>query len=66
MKSSNKVVTSKNGSLDSNAGAAKEFKPGVYSLKSNPLNINNNQSQVMDLGLGTSRGGDKYKGTQGK
>jgi|HubBroStandDraft_2_1064218.scaffolds.fasta_scaffold42642_4 hypothetical protein len=66
MKKGNKVVTSNNGSLDSNAGAAKMFKPGVYSLKSNPVDVNNNQSQVMDLGLGTSRGGDKYKGTQGK
>lgn len=62
----NKVVTSRGGSLDSNAGAAKQFKPGVYSLKSNPVDVNRNQSQVMDLGLGTQCGGDKYKGTQGK
>lgn len=63
-KSSNKLMTGKGGSVDSNMGAAKQFKPGVYSLKSNPVNVNHNQSQVMDLGLGTSRGGNKFKGTQ--
>lgn len=63
-KSRNCITTGKGGSLDSNAGPAKEFKPGVYSLKSNPVNVGKNQSQVMDLGLGTSRGGNRHKGTQ--
>ena len=65
-KSKNGLVTSKGGSLSSRAGAAEQFKPGVYSLKSDPVNVNSNVSQVMELSLGTKTGGDKLGKLQGK
>lgn len=57
-KGKNGLVTGKGGSLSSRAGGAMEFKPGVYSKKSDPVNVNSSNSQVMELGMGTSRGGD--------
>jgi hypothetical protein len=62
----NGLVVGSGGNLSSRAGAAEKFTPGVYSLKSNPINVNSNRSEVRDLGMGTSRGGDKLGNMQGK
>lgn len=58
-KGKNGLVTSKGGSLSSRAGAAMEFRPGVYSKKSDPVNVNTTNSQVMPLDMGTPCGGDR-------
>lgn len=65
-KGKNGLVTGRGGSLSSRAGAAEQFKPGVYSLKSDPVNVNSNRSQVMDLALGTKTGGDALGSLQGR
>ena len=66
MKGKNGVVVGKGGNLSSRAGAAEKFTPGVYSLKSNPVNVNSNRSEVKSLDMGSSCGGDRLGNLQGK
>jgi hypothetical protein len=63
MKHSNKLHTGKNGNVTSSHAG---FTPSVYSLKSNPVNVGRNSSQVLDASLGTKMGGNKLGHNQGK
>ena len=64
-KSKNRVTMGKGGNLSSRSGPASEFQPGVYSLKSDPVAVGGNSSQVMDPGMGTTCGGDALGGLRG-